>query len=113
MEKRVPHFVLAKIQEILRDPARRIITSTAHRTAVACGFAGAREIATVVQSLCPKEFYKSMTVHASNKIWQDVYRATREHPYCPDSCLNLYIKLQINQECNAVVVSFKADTGDC
>lgn len=53
---------------------------------------------TIVQGLSRKEFYKSMTIHADHRIWQDVY-----HGYW--NGVALYIKFQRAGE--YFVVSFK------
>ncbi len=63
----------------------------------AVGMAQADALA-VVQRLSRKDFYKSMTTHADNRVWQDVY-----HGQWSEAAL--YIKFQRIRE--YFVVSFK------
>ena len=53
----------------------------------------------VVMALTPVDFYKSMTTHADNRIWQDVYR-TR----IADG-VEVYLKLTVIDD--LLIVSFK------
>ena len=52
----------------------------------------------VIQKLTMSHFYKSMTVHADNRVWQDVYHASHKGKA-------FYIKFQRHDE--HFVVSFK------
>lgn len=52
----------------------------------------------VIQGLSMGNFYKSMTVHANNRVWQDVYLAEWKGRA-------LYIKFQQHEE--YFLVSFK------
>lgn len=52
----------------------------------------------IINTLTPADFYKSMTTHADHTIWQDVYRPTT--PYG-----SLYIKLTVIDD--VLIVSFK------
>ena len=52
----------------------------------------------LVQSLTSANFYKSMTIHADHRTWQDVYHSEWQE-------IALYIKFQ--QEGEYFVISFK------
>ncbi len=52
----------------------------------------------VVIALTPSDFYKSMTTHADDRIWQDVYRPAT-------SAGEVYLKLTVVDE--VLIVSFK------
>ena len=52
----------------------------------------------VVLELTSADFYKSMTTHADNRIWQDVYR-----PITPIG--EIYLKLTVIDD--VLIVSFK------
>ncbi len=76
-------------------------------SATASAFVGARALGIetlagmceVIQSLMPRNFYKSMTTHADHRIWQDVYRAkTRAGD-------EVYLKLTVIDD--VLIVSFK------
>lgn len=53
----------------------------------------------VVLALASTRFYKSMTTHSDNTVWQDVY-----HAPCPNGKI-AYIKLTL--QAGAVVIQFK------
>jgi motility quorum-sensing regulator / GCU-specific mRNA interferase toxin len=72
MEKKTPHFKLPRIQSLLQEEKVRA-TKTALTGGAALGLRFA-EIIGVVKALTIADFYKSMTSHADNTIWQDVYR---------------------------------------
>lgn len=52
----------------------------------------------VVMALAPADFYKSMTTHADQTIWQDVYRASTQAG-------EVYLKLMVIDD--VLIVSFK------
>jgi motility quorum-sensing regulator / GCU-specific mRNA interferase toxin len=54
---------------------------------------------TVVLSLSPADFYKSMTTHADHRIWQDVYRTKTSDR------AEVYLKLTVIDD--VLIVSFK------
>ena len=55
-------------------------------------------IVEIVKSLTVNDFYKSMTIHADHRIWQDVYR--------PNTIAGeVYLKLTVVDE--VLIVSFK------
>jgi motility quorum-sensing regulator / GCU-specific mRNA interferase toxin len=77
MEKRKPHYDLAVVQSAVRIRGSDAFTATALTGAHAMGL----EIAQAIEVVCSMrrtDFYKSMTTHASSRIWQDVY-----HPATP------------------------------
>jgi motility quorum-sensing regulator/GCU-specific mRNA interferase toxin len=55
-------------------------------------------IVSVVMSLTPADFYKSMTTHTDHQVWQDVYRPTT-------SAGEIYLKLTVVDD--VLIVSFK------
>ena len=99
MEKRVPHYALDQVKDLIRSGAFRV-TRTAMATATRdFGFVAHSQLVDVVLALTVKHFYKSMTTQFDTSIWQDVY-----HGLIGES--KAYIKLQIvNGE--TVVISFK------
>ena len=49
-------------------------------------------------ALTPKDFYKSMTIHADHRIWQDVYRPATDAG-------EVYLKLTVID--HVLILSFK------
>lgn len=99
MEKRLPHYSLTRIKELVRMGAYHVT-----RTAMRCadrdfGFGEPREVAGIVLLLGGRDFYKSMTSRDNPRLWQDVYHGQVEG-------LDVYIKLQVDKE-ETVVISFK------
>lgn len=98
MEKRTPHCKLGII--------KRLVTAGQVR-ATASAYDGARLLdipdldgmCAVVLALETRHFYKSMTTHANNRIWQDVYRA----PLATGQ--EAYLKLTVVND--VLIVSFK------
>ena len=98
MEKGVPHRKLSVVKALIE--ADKV-------SATASAFSGARDLGindlagmcTVVMSLTSSQFYKSMTTHADNHIWQDVYHASIT------SGIDVYIKLTVIDD--VLIVSFK------
>jgi motility quorum-sensing regulator/GCU-specific mRNA interferase toxin len=97
MEKRTPHYLLAT-KALIADAATRRITRSALEGASAVGIDRLGIVAAVAM-LKPAYFYKSMTVHADSRTWQDVYHT--DHAGVP-----LYLKVQV-VEGMGVVISFK------
>ena len=52
----------------------------------------------VVTALTPADFYKSMTTHADQTVWQDVYRPSTQAG-------DVYLKLTVIED--VLIVSFK------
>ena len=72
MEKRRPHHALGRIKADFSTIFALRIT----RSALACAAAldiTLEDIIAIIQSLAPRQFYKSMTSQVSSAIWQDVY----------------------------------------
>ena len=97
MEKRRPHYDLKAIQAQMNSIDTLNLTMTAWHGIKAAGMSLADALA-AIKRLSPGNFYKSMTVHADSRVWQDVYHA--EWKGKP-----LYIKFQQHEE--YFVVSFK------
>ncbi len=76
MEKRTPHCKLAVVKNLLATgKVRATVSALSGGAALGFGFEG---IVGIVAALTPRDFYKSMTTQADNRIWQDVY-----HPKTP------------------------------
>lgn len=97
MEKQKPHYLLKSIQAQMKTPEMMNLTRSALEGIRAAGMAKADAVA-VVQSLTSANFYKSMTIHADHRTWQDVYHSEWQE-------IALYIKFQ--QEGEYFVISFK------
>jgi motility quorum-sensing regulator / GCU-specific mRNA interferase toxin len=96
MEKPTPHCKLAVVKTLIQEGRVRI-TGSALVGAAALGF-DATGIIDAVVALTIKDFYKSMTTYADNKVWQDVYR-----PHTKAG--RVYLKLIVIDD--VLVVSFK------
>ena len=101
VEKRKPHFDLSTVKRLAKSPASRMITRQAFKDAALLGLEET-DIVECVAQLTQQHFYKSMTVHTSSQLWQDVYHLV--HQETP-----LYVKVQLDATAETVViVSFKA-----
>jgi motility quorum-sensing regulator/GCU-specific mRNA interferase toxin len=98
MEKRKPHYDLATVQSAVRFRGADAFTATALIGAQTMGLEITQAIE-VVCSMSRSDFYKSMTTHASSKIWQDVY-----HPETPAGIA--YVKITLRQD-GSIVIQFK------
>ncbi len=96
MEKRTPHCELSRVRVLIHAGKVRT-THTARVGAVALGF-DYLGMLTVVLTLEPADFYKSMTTHADHRIWQDVYRPKTQAG-------DVYLKLTVIDD--VLIVSFK------
>ncbi len=96
MEKRVAHYSLETIKELIAKN-KYVVTLSARQSYTALGL-NDDEVLTVINKLTPKHLYKSMTSYANHTIWHDVYHSKH-------NMIELYIKLQINE--NAIIISFK------
>lgn len=99
MEKRKPHFPLADIKAAFADPARLNRTYSSKQGADALRMDDEAVVA-VIQALTAADFEKSMTSHASSRIWQDVYRPTV-------GAKDLYVKFTLDAPGALLLVSFK------
>ena len=95
----VPTYDLAEIQLKVRA-GLYWITHSARSGAAAVGLSE-HDVVACVLSLTASDFYKTMVSDAVPGLWQDVYRPTYEQ-------MALYVKLQIELDGDAVVISFKA-----
>jgi motility quorum-sensing regulator/GCU-specific mRNA interferase toxin len=83
MEKRKPHYDLARIQVDVARLGAAAFTKTALDGGRDMGLTTA-EMLTVIASLTRRNFQKSMTTYADHRVWQDVYHAptpTRKEAY--------------------------------
>lgn len=99
MQKRIAHYNLDSIKQLIKDSKYRI-TNSARVDYSRLGFSD-DEVIDIILDLKANDLYKSMTSYHNNTIWQDVYTKTKEE-------LELYIKLQITEE--AIIISFKERT---
>lgn len=98
-EKRLPHYSL--------DSIKAAFASTASLNRTFSAVAGAEDlrlddaaVVAVVQALTSKDFDKSMTSHADKKIWQDVYRPSKNG-------MPIYVKFTLNSQQQFILISFK------
>lgn len=96
MEKRVAHYSMDSIKELIRQQ-KYFVTNSARMGYIELGLEDEDALG-VVLSLTPKNFYKSMTSHHDSKVWQDVYHSSFGN-------IQLYIKLQVVE--NAIIIAFK------
>lgn len=95
-------YDLSHVQECISE-REFVITLTAAEGAAELGF-GAKEIVEcIVNQLNASHFYKTMPADKAPGLWQDVYLITYSRQ-------RLYIKLQINAQGKAVIISFKENT---
>jgi motility quorum-sensing regulator/GCU-specific mRNA interferase toxin len=74
VEKRTPHYDLARIQADVERLGAAAFTKTALDGGRAMGLTTSEMLA-VIAALSRRAFYKSMTSYADHRIWQDVYHA--------------------------------------
>ena len=98
MEKRTPHYELARIQEQVRRLRAAAFTKTALDGGREMGLTTAEMVA-VISSLSRRNFYKSMTTYADHRVWQDVYHA--------DTPVNKRAYIKITLRDLAPVIQFK------
>lgn len=98
-KKRWPHYDLDAIKRAIGTEERLSITATALRDAGRLNF-GRKEVASLIQSITRKMFYKSMTRYKDARMWQDVY-------HVPSGNFLLYVKFQADVLTEFSVVSFK------
>jgi motility quorum-sensing regulator/GCU-specific mRNA interferase toxin len=72
VEKRKPSFDLEAFKTVCGDPQRLKVTVTAALSAASLGF-DQDEMATIIRSMKPAHFHKSMTSYGNHRKWQDVY----------------------------------------
>lgn len=98
MEKRTPHYDLARMQEAVARQGVMAFTRTALDGGHALGLTTVEMLA-VIAALRRMNFYKSMTTYRDVHVWQDVY-----HAGCPNG-RTAYIKL--TQVAARIVIQFK------
>jgi motility quorum-sensing regulator/GCU-specific mRNA interferase toxin len=98
VEKRSPTYDLASIQAEFCTAAKLRATGSAMACARALGMDAAAVVA-VIQAITRAHFYKSMTSHASARIWQDVY-------HVPCGAIVLYVKFTVDAT-GKLLISFK------
>ena len=98
MEKRTPHYDLARVQADVERLKAAAFTKSALDGGRAMGLTTA-EMLVVIASLTRRDFYKSMTTYADHRVWQDVYHSAT--PVRKDA----YIKITVRDV--APVIQFK------
>jgi len=98
VEKRTPHYDLARVQADVARLGVASFTKTALDGGRMMGLTTA-EMLRVIAALSRREFHKSMTSYADHRVWQDVYHATT--PVRKDA----YIKITMRDA--APVIQFK------
>lgn len=98
MEKRTPHYDLARIQRDVARLGAAAFTKAALDGGRDMGLTSAEMLA-VIASLSRHNFHKSMTTYADHRVWQDVYHAAT--PVRKEA----YIKITLRDE--RLVVQFK------
>jgi len=98
VEKRTPHYDLARIQANVARLGAVAFTKTALDGGRMMGLTTVEMLA-VVALLTRRAFQKSMTTYADHRVWQDVYVAAT--PVRKDA----YIKVTLRE--GAPVVQFK------
>ena len=98
----MPFYSLDEIKALVVQGSYHV-TGKARQDALEIGF-GAEEVRDCVLALDESHFYKYMPAEKVTGLYQDVYKIRYES-------VRVYLKLQINFDRNAVVISFKEDTG--
>jgi len=98
VEKRTPHYDLARIQAAVARLGAAAFTKSALDGGRTMGLTSAEMVA-VIAALTRRQFYKSMTTYADHRVWQDVYHAPT--PVRKDA----YIKVTLRDA--APVIQFK------
>jgi motility quorum-sensing regulator/GCU-specific mRNA interferase toxin len=74
VEKRTPHYDLARVQATVARLGAAAFTKSALDGGRTMGLTSA-EMAAVIAVLTRRHFYKSITTYADHRVWQDVYHA--------------------------------------
>ena len=99
MEKRISHYSLSMIKELIAKK-KYVVTLSARQSYTALGLED-DEVLKVIDNLNTIDLYKSMTNYNNHLLWQDVYHSSYNG-------IELYIKLQVKED--AIVISFKERT---
>ena len=76
MEKRIAHYSLSKIKELIAKK-KYVVTLSARQSYTALGLED-DEVLKVIDGLKPKDLYKSMTSYNNHQLWHDVYHSSHE-----------------------------------
>jgi len=98
-EKRKPTYDL----DALKSSFREAKTLTAARSAISSAAAlgcGRAEVVSVIQTIKPRDFQKSMTSYGNHRVWQDMY-------YVPSEMRELYVKFTVGIVSDFLLLSFK------
>ncbi len=95
----VATYDLDKAKELI-ELGRLRVTEHAFSDAVKLGYASEEEIGDRILKLRKTEIYKTMPAKKCPGMWQDVYRTD-------DDGIMIYIKIQINNNIQTIVVSFE------
>jgi motility quorum-sensing regulator/GCU-specific mRNA interferase toxin len=98
VEKRTPHYDLARVQADVARLGAAAFTKTALDGGRAMGLTSAEMLA-VIAALTRRNFYKSMTTYADHRVWQDAYHAATPAQKAA------YIKITLRD--TAPVIQFK------
>jgi len=98
VEKRTPHYDLARVQAAVARLGAAAFTKSALDGGRTMGLTSAEMVA-VIAALTRRHFYKSMTTYADHRVWQDVYHAPT--PVRRDA----YVKITLRDA--APVIQFK------
>jgi motility quorum-sensing regulator/GCU-specific mRNA interferase toxin len=101
MEKKKPALALAELKKAFAGVKSLggATTASAFRGAQEAGLSR-EDIITVIQSLRPPDFYKSMTTYTDVHQWQDVYHARFQD-------VELYLKFALQSDGTYLLLSFK------
>jgi motility quorum-sensing regulator / GCU-specific mRNA interferase toxin len=101
MEKKKPVLALAEIKNVFAGVKYLggATTASAFRGAQEAGLSR-DDMITVIQSLRPVDFYKSMTTYTDAQRWQDVYHAQFQD-------VELYLKFTRQPDGTYLLLSFK------
>lgn len=97
MEKKTAHYSLTSVKELVNKGCV-LATRSALNGAAALGL-NFSEMKEVIKNLETGDLHKSMTSHASHRIWQDVYHFPSEEVG------DIYIKISVMRD--VLIVSFK------
>jgi motility quorum-sensing regulator/GCU-specific mRNA interferase toxin len=100
MEKLKPHYKLSEVQQIVSNPDSQPFTITALRGGLELGLTE-QEMRQAVLALSRRDFYKAMTTHENQRVWQDVY-----HGITTDG-ISVYVKITGFTDGRPSVIQFK------
>ena len=86
-EKKAPHHDIGAVKRAFAN-GDGMFTRVATTDAAAMGY-GSAEIVDIIQTIDAGQFYKSMTSHYDETVWQDVY-------HVPHAKGTLYVKFTDN-----------------